>query len=55
MDIRIRDVDPELHTAYKLTCITNGTSIQQQTLKLIREYVKREGKAPYNVVQRTGK
>jgi len=33
---------------YKLTVTANETSIQQQTLKLIEEYVKREGKVQYS-------
>ena len=48
MEIRVREVDPKLHTAFKLTCVANGTSMQEQAKKLIEEYVKREGKAPYN-------
>ena len=48
MDIRIRDVPRELHMAYKLTVTANETSIQEQTLKLIEEYVKREKRVQYD-------
>ena len=48
MDIRIRDVPKELHMAYKLTVTANESSIQEQTLRLIEEYVKRAGKVQYS-------
>ena len=48
MDIRIRDIPEELHTAFKLTVTMNKTSIQQETMRLIEEYVRREKKVPYS-------
>ena len=39
MDIRIRDVDPKLHRAFKMITVAQDTSIQQQVIKLIAEYV----------------
>lgn len=48
MEIRVREVDPKLHMAFKLTCVANGTSMQEEAKRLIEEYVKREGKAPYD-------
>jgi len=40
MDIRIRDVDPKLHRDFKLITVAQDTSIQQQVIRLIAEYVK---------------
>lgn len=53
MDIRVRNIDPELRTAFKLTTIANGTTMNEVIIRLIEEYVKREKKAPYKVVPRT--
>jgi hypothetical protein len=47
MTIQIRDVPPDLHLAYRLTVTAKGTSIQQQTLRLIEAFVLREKLAPY--------
>jgi plasmid stability protein len=40
MDIRIRNVDPELHKALKMKCVEKGESIQAVMIRLISEYVK---------------
>jgi hypothetical protein len=48
MDIRVRDIEPKLHLAFKVTCTANQTTMNDVIVKLIAEYVKREGKAPYN-------
>ena len=46
MDIRVRDVDPKLHLAFKLTCTANQITMNDVIVKLITEYVRREKKAP---------
>ena len=39
MDIRIRELDAELHQKFKMVCLGKGTSIQQLVVKLIEECV----------------
>lgn len=48
MDIRTRDVDPELHRCFKMTCLANGETMENVIKQLLAEYVKREGKVPYD-------
>lgn len=42
MDIRIRNVDSELHKAFKMKCVEQGESMYSVIIRLIKEYV--EGK-----------
>jgi hypothetical protein len=39
MDIRIRDVDPTLHRDFKTICSFNGTSMRNQLVALMMQYV----------------
>ena len=40
MDIRIRDVEPELHRQFKMICVRDGVSIDSKVKELIDNFVE---------------
>jgi plasmid stability protein len=46
MDIRIRDVDPELHRQFKTICARDGYSMDSKVKELIDRFVKEKADKP---------
>ncbi len=42
MDIRIRDIDLELHRQFKILCVRDGITIDNKVKELIGDYVNAE-------------
>lgn len=43
MDIRLKDVDPQLHKRFKLECVEEGVSMQAKIVELMRRYIESKG------------
>lgn len=45
MNIQVRNIPEDLHRQFKTLVVSEGSSLQQTLVRLMREYVEKGGKA----------
>ena len=51
MDMRLRGIDPEVHRAFKMSCVSAGVSMAQQVQSMMLDFIKRQAVVPVPELQ----